>query len=182
MLIYSMSVSLDGFFTDRQGSLDWAVPDDELFRFHLEKTRALAGHFLGRRLYDAMSVWETDPALRSAEPQASFAVMWSELPKVVFSRSLDCVEGNSRLAERSVVDEIDATLAAADGDWAIGGADLAAQAIQNGLVDEFHVFRHPVILGGGTPLLPAVAEPVDLESLETRAFTSGVVLERYRRR
>ena len=101
MLIYSMSVSADGFITDREGGFEWTVPSDELFRFHLEQVGELGGYLLGRRLYETMLVWETEPSLRANEAGAAFADVWCAIPKVVFSRSLDSVQGNARLAETS---------------------------------------------------------------------------------
>jgi dihydrofolate reductase len=181
MLIYSMSVSVDGFIADREGGFGWGVPDEELFRFHLARVRELGGYLLGRRLYETMLVWETDPSLRDNEPGAAFADVWCALPKVVFSRTLDSVQGNARLAEASVAEEVAAALAATDKDVEIGGAGLAAQAIELGLVDELRMFRHPVVVGGGTPFLPPVTEDVPLDLVETRTFGSRVIYERYRR-
>jgi dihydrofolate reductase len=180
-LIYSMSVSVDGFIADREGDFDWTVPDDELFRFHLARVRELGRHLCGRRLYEAMLVWETDPSLRDTEDHAAFADVWCALPKVVFSRTLDSVEGNARLAEGSVAEEVAAALAATGKDVEIGGAGLAAAAIEQGLVDELRIFRCPVVVGGGTPYLPPVTENVPLELIETRTFASRVVYERYGR-
>ena len=154
MLIYSMSVSVDGFIADREGAFDWTVPSDELFRFHLAQVRELGGYLLGRRLYETMLAWETDPSLQDNEDTTAFADAWCALPKVVFSRTLDSVQGNARLAEASVAEEVAAALEATDKDVEIGGAGLAAAAIELGLVDELRMFRHPVVVGGGTPFLP----------------------------
>jgi dihydrofolate reductase len=180
MLIYSMSVSVDGFITDREGEFGWTVPDDEQFAFHLARVRELGAHLCGRRLYETMLPWETDPSMRDSELGAAFADVWAALPKIVFSRTLDRVEGNARLAAGSVAEEVAAALAGGK-DVEIGGASLAAAAIERGLVDEFRIFRNPIIVGGGTPLLPAVTEHVALELVETRTFASRVVYERYRR-
>ena len=180
MLIYSMSVSVDGFIADREGAFGWSAPDEELFRFHIEQTRELGGFLCGRRLYETMLVWETDPSLREGELDAAFADVWCALPKVVFSRTLDSVQGNARLAEGSVAEEAAAALAATDKDVEIGGAGVAAAAIELGLVDELRMFRNPVVVGGGTPFLPPVTEDVPLELIETRTFGSRVVYERYR--
>ena len=180
-LIYSMSVSVDGFIADREGEFDWAAPSEELFRFHLAEVSGLGGYLLGRRLYEAMLVWETDPSLRDSEARAAFADVWCALPKVVFSRTLDSVQGNARLAEGSVAEEVAAALDATDRDVAIGGAGLAAEAFELGLVDELHMFRYPVVVGGGTPFLPPVTEDVPLDLVETRTFGSRVVFERYGR-
>jgi len=181
VLIFSMGVSVDGFVADRAGAFGWGVPSDELFRFHLARVAGLGAHLCGRRLYEAMLVWETDPSFRTDELRAAFADVWSALPKVVFSRTLDRVEGNARLAEGTVAEEVAATLAATDRDVEIGGATLAGAAIELGLVDELRIFRYPVVVGGGTPFLPPVTADIALDLLETRTFDSRVVYERYRR-
>src|SRR6476659_4481950 len=129
MLIYSMSVSADGFIADRQGGFGWSVPEDEQFRFHLAETRELGGFLCGRRLYETMLPWETDPSMRDDELRDAFADAWCALPKVVFSRTLDDVQGNARLAQASVAEEVAAALDATDKDVSIGGAGLAAAAI-----------------------------------------------------
>jgi dihydrofolate reductase len=181
MLIYSMSVSVDGFIADREGAFGWSVPSDELFRVHTAQVRELGGFLLGRRLYETMQVWETDPSLRDNELGAAFADVWGTIPKVVFSRTLDSVQGNARLAEASVAEEAAAALDATDKDVGIGGAGLAAAAIELGLVDELRLFRYPVVVGGGTPFLPPVTENVPLDLVETRTFGSRVIYERYGR-
>jgi dihydrofolate reductase len=181
MLIYSMSVSVDGFIADREGAFGWTAPDEELFRFHLAEVRKLGGFLIGRRLYETMLVWETDPSLRDNELGAAFADVWCAIPKTVFSRTLDSVQGNARLAEASVAEEVAVALEATDKDVEIGGAGLAAAAIELGLVDELRMFRNPIVVGGGTPYLPPVTEDVRLDLIETRTFGSRVIYERYRR-
>ena len=181
MLIYSMSVSVDGFIKDRNGAFDWSGPDAEQFRFHIEEVRQLGVFLSGRRLYESMLVWDTDPSLRETEAQAEFADIWCAIPKVVFSRTLENVEGNARLATASAAEEVAAALDATDKDVEIGGAGLASAAIELGLVDELHIFRNPVLVGGGTPLLPPVTKHVPLDLVETRTFGSRVIYERYRR-
>lgn len=181
MLLISMSTSLDGFTADRTGDFSWGTPDEELFRFHLETVRGLGVCLCGRRLYETMLPWETDPAMRHGELYTEFAEVWTALPKVVFSRTLSRVEGNARLAQRPLAEEVPAVLASTEGDVEIGGPTLAAQAVELGLVDEFQIFRHPIILGGGTPLLPPVADAMPLELVESRVFGGRVVYERYRR-
>ena len=176
-----MSVSVDGFIADRDGAFGWTAPSDELFRFHLAQVRELGGYLLGRRLYETMLVWETDSSLRDNEARAAFADVWCAIPKIVFSRTLDSVQGNARLAETSVAEEVAAALNATDKDVSIGGAGLAASAIQLGLVDELRMFRYPVVIGGGTPFLPPVTEDVSLDLIETRTFGSRVIYERYQR-
>jgi len=181
MLIYSMSTSVDGFIADREGAFEWGAPSEELFRFHTALVSELGGYLLGRRLYEAMLVWETDPSMRDNELRATFADVWCAIPKVVFSHTLDSVQGNARLAEASVAEEVAAALDATDKDVSIGGAGLAAAAIELGLVDELRMFRHPVVVGGGTPFLPPVTEDVPLDLIETRTFGSRVIYERYGR-
>ena len=181
MLIYSMSVSVDGFIADREGAFGWSAPSEELFRFHTAEVGKLGGCLLGRRLYETMLVWETDPSLREDELGAAFADVWCALPKVVFSRTLDSVQGNARLAEGSVAEEVAAALEATEKDVEIGGAGLAAEAIELGLVDELRMFRYPVVVGGGTPYLPPVTEDIRLDLIETRTFNSRVIYERYQR-
>src|SRR3954449_11428288 len=181
MLIYSMGVSVDGFISDREGAFAWGNPTEEQFAFHLAQTRELGGFVCGRRLYETMLVWETDPSLRANELRDAFADVWCALPKVVFSRTLGSVQGNARLAEAPLAEEVAAALGATDKDVAIGGAGLAAGAIELGLVDELHIFRNPVLVGGGTPLLPPVTKHVPLDLIETRTFGSRVIYERYGR-
>ena len=106
MLIYSMNVSVDGFIADREGAFGWTVPSEELFRFHISQVRELGGYLLGRRLYETMLPWETDPSMRDNELWDVFADVWCAIPKVVFSRTLDSVQGNARLAEGSVAEEV----------------------------------------------------------------------------
>jgi dihydrofolate reductase len=181
MLIYSLGVSVDGFIADREGAFAWSAPDEELFRFHIEQTRELGAFLSGRKLYETMLVWETDSSLRDDEAGAAFADVWCAIPKVVFSRTLDRVEGNARLTEASMAEEAAAALAATDKDVGIGGAGLAAAAIELGLVDELRVFRNPIVVGGGTPFLPPVTEDIPLNLIETSTFGSRVIYERYRR-
>ncbi|MEA2170795.1 MAG: hypothetical protein QOF76_4095 [Solirubrobacteraceae bacterium] len=176
-----MSVSVDGFIADRDGGFGWGGPSDEQFRFHIEQVRELGGYLCGRRLYETMLVWETDPAMRDDEPGAEFADLWCAIEKVVFSRTLDSVQGNARLARAPLAEEVAAALDATDKDVAIAGAGLAAAAFELGLVDELRMFRYPVVLGGGTPFLPPVTQAVPLELVETRTFGSRVIFERYGR-
>jgi dihydrofolate reductase len=181
MLIYSMGVSVDGFIADREGEFGWTVPSDEQFRFHIAQVRELGAYLCGRRLYETMLPWETDPSMRADELKAAFADIWCALPKVVFSRTLGSVEGNAHLAEASLAEEVAAALEATQKDVAIGGAGLAAQAIELGLVDELRILRNSIVVGGGTPFLPPLAEDVPLHLIETRTFNPRVIYERYGR-
>jgi dihydrofolate reductase len=180
VLIYSLSLSVDGFIADREGAFNWSGPNEDLFRFHVTQTRELGGFLLGRRLYETMLVWETDPSMRDSELDVAFADAWCAIPKIVFSRTLDSVQGNARLAEASLAEEAGAALDATDKDVGIGGAGVAAAAIERGLVDELRMFRNPVVVGGGTPFLPPVTKEIALDMIETRTVGSRVIYERYR--
>jgi dihydrofolate reductase len=181
-LTYSMGVSLDGFIAGPTGEIDWTMPDAELHRFHNRQTEELGGHLCGRRLYEEMLYWETaDQNPSAAEHELEFAHIWKALPKVVFSTTLEQVEGNARLVREGVAEEVAELKEQPGKDLAVGGACLAARLIELGLIDEFLPFVYPVILGGGTPYLPAVADRINLELVETRTFGSRVVYLRYRR-
>jgi dihydrofolate reductase len=181
-VIYSMSVSLDGFISGPDGEIDWSAPDEELHRFHNEQVRELGAHFLGRRLYETMRYWDTaeqDPSL--GEVGREFAQIWRPLPKVVFSTSLTEVEGNATLAMDDIPVEVARLREEPGDDLAVGGADLASTFIELGLVDEFRLFVVPIVLGKGRPFFPPLEQRIELELLETRTFGSGVEYLRYRR-
>jgi len=181
-VIYSTGLSLDGFIAGPDGEIDWSAPDEELHRFHNEQTRELGAHFCGRRLYEAMVYWETaDQNPAATDVVVEFARIWQALPKIVFSTTLEKVEGNTRLATDGIVEEVARLREQPGKDLAVGGAGLAASFIELGLVDEFRLFVSPVVLGGGTPYFPAVEERIDLELVETRTFGSRVVYLRYQR-
>jgi dihydrofolate reductase len=181
-VIYSTGVSLDGFIAGPDGELDWSAPDEELHRFHNQQTRELGAHFCGRRLYEVMKYWETaDQNPSAAEYELEFARIWKDLPKIVFSKILEKVEGNATLVRDGVVEEVARLRQQPGKDLAVGGAGLASAFIELGLVDEFRLFVSPVVLGGGTPYFPALEERIDLELVETRTFGSRVVYVRYRR-
>lgn len=180
-LIYSMSVSLDGYIAGPDGAIDWAAPDEELMRFHNEQTREITGHLTGRGLYEAMLGWETAEQTRTAPLELEFARIWTAIPKVVFSTSLTTVEGNARLARGDVADEA-AEMKDQPGARivSVGGARLAASLAEEDLIDEYRLFLCPFVLGGGTPYFPPLPKKLELELIETRTF-SQVVYLRYRR-
>jgi dihydrofolate reductase len=181
-VIFSMGVSLDGFIAGPDGEIDWGAPDEELHRFHNEQTRELGVHLCGRRLYETMVYWETadqDPSVRDVSRE--FAGIWQALPKIVFSTTLESVEGNARLATDGVAEEIGRLKAQPGKDIAVGGAGLAASCTKLGLIDEYRLFVSPVVLGAGTPFFPGLDERIQLELLETRTFGGRVEYLRYRR-
>jgi len=179
---YSMSVSLDGYIVGPDGGFDWAMPDKEVFRFWIDEIRDVDVHLMGRRLYETMLYWETadqDPSLGEAELE--WIALWNPLPKVVFSTTLSEVQGNARLASGSVAEEIERLRAEpGQGEIAIGGATLAAEAAASGLIDEYRTMVYPVLVGGGIPYFPRHERRVDLELVETRTFGSRVVYLRHR--
>jgi dihydrofolate reductase len=187
-VIYSMGVSLDGYIAGPDGD-DWGVPDAELHRFHNQQASELDLHLLGRRLYEVMVFWETaeerNPSASASvseldAAQVEFARIWKGLPKIVFSKSLEAVEGNARLSRADPVQAVQALKEEEGGPIAVGGAELAATLTARGLIDEYHLFVYPVALGGGRPFFAGDAR-VDLELLETRTFSNRVVYLRYRR-
>jgi len=179
-LIYSLGVSLDGFIAGPEGEIDWSAPDEELHRFHNQQVRELGAELCGRRLYETMRYWETAEENRSApEHELEFARIWKATPKIVFSRTLRDVEGNARLVSDDAVEEVARLKAQPGKDLALGGAGLASTFIELGMIDEYRLFVHPVVLGGGTPYFPALDERIDLELVETRTFGSRVVYVRY---
>jgi dihydrofolate reductase len=180
-LIYSMSVSLDGFIASPDGGLDWSVPDEELFRFHHQQVQEIGVHLCGRRLYETMLYWETAEEVPLAAEQVEFAQTWKALPKVVFSTTLQSVVGNTRLAEDGVGEEVSRLKEQPGKDIAVGGAGLARACMELELIDEWHLFAIPVLLGGGTPYFPRLEKGIDLELIETRTFGSRVVYLHYRR-
>jgi dihydrofolate reductase len=182
-LVYSMGVSLDGFIAGPEGEIDWSAPDEELHRFHNEQARETGAHLYGRRLYEAMRYWETAEENPSApEHELEFAHIWKATPKIVFSRTLEKVEGNARLVRGDIAADEVARLKEQPGkDMAVGGAGLASTLVELGLIDEYRPFVHPVVVGGGTPYFPALDERINLKLVETRTFGSRVVYLRYRR-
>lgn len=180
-IVLWLSVSLDGFFEGLDGSIDWHVVDDELHR-HMNTELARMGGFLhGRRTYELMaSVWPAmgqDPAAAGAE--AEFAPIWVEMPKVVYSRTLESAGWNTTIARSVVPEEVRALQASAAGDLVVGGPDLAATFRRLDLVDEYRLYVHPVLLGRGRPLFGPEDHRTDLDLIETRTFGNGVVLLRH---
>jgi dihydrofolate reductase len=181
-LIYSMGVSLDGFIAGPRGDFEWSAPDEELHRFHNQQARDLGVHLCGRRLYETMRYWETaDQDESLPDFMIEFARIWQQLPKVVFSRTLERVEGNARLGSDDVAAEVAKLKDEPGKDLAVGGAGLASGLSRAGLIDDYRLFVSPIVVGGGTPYFPALEKPIDLELVETRTFGNRVVYVRYRR-
>ncbi|MFI5541173.1 dihydrofolate reductase family protein [Nocardia sp. NPDC051900] len=175
-LIYGFSVTLDGYINDRDGSIDWTNPDEELHQFHNDRYREIEVSLHGRRLYELMAeYWPRVPA-DAPRIEREFSRLWTEKPKVVFSRTLTEVHWNSTLISENAVEEVRRLKAGGDGVMEIGGASLAASLIPHGLIDEYQLFVLPVVLGGGTPLFPSLDKRIQLRLVETRHFDTAVML------
>jgi dihydrofolate reductase len=182
-LIYVANTSLDGYTEDKDGKFDWTEPSEEQFRFITDIVRATRTHLYGRRMYETMRVWETDPNLAAESPlRRDFAETWQAANKIVYSRTLETISTRKTQLERTFDPEAIRQLkAAGEHDMLIGGPELAAQALRAGLIDEYHLFVIPILVGGGKPALPDTVR-LELELLAERRFPNGTVYLRYRTR
>jgi dihydrofolate reductase len=183
-IVLLMSVSVDGFFEGPDHRIDWHLVDDELHSHFNEQVRAMSAFLDGRVTYELMAgFWPTadaDPS--STGPMAEFAGIWRDMPKIVFSRTLERADWNTTIARDVVVEDILELKSRPGGDMALGGADLAASFMRHDLIDEYRLYVHPVVLGRGRPLFSTPeAATMDLQLAGTRTFGNGVVLLHYRR-
>jgi dihydrofolate reductase len=180
-LVYSMSVSLDGFVATPSRSLDWVLIDEELHSLFNDEAREMSAFLYGRRMYELMvDYWptaETDPSATPA--MLEFARIWKDKPKIVLSRTLERVEWNGRLVRDDATEEVARLKAQPGFDMDVGGPTTAGTLMRAGLIDEYRLFIHPMILGAGTPYFPPLEGRIGLRLLETRTFRSGVVYLRY---
>jgi dihydrofolate reductase len=181
-IVLMMSVSLDGFFADPDGGLDWQSVDEEVHTDFNERLAPMSAFLDGRVTYELMvSYWpnaDADP--ESPAPIVEFARIWRDMPKVVYSRTLDRADWNTTVVRDVVPAEVLALKALPGGDMAVGGADLAGTFLRHGLVDELLIYVHPVVLGRGRPLFPPGVR-LDLALVGTKTFGNGVVLLHYER-
>jgi dihydrofolate reductase len=182
-LIYSAISSLDGYIEDKDGRFDWAAPDEEVHRFINNLERTAGTYLYGRRMYETMMVWETDPSFAADSPiTQDFAQIWQAADKIVYSRTLASASTRKTQIEPNFNPEAIRQLKGAVGqDILIGGPELAAHAFRSGLIDECHLFLTPIIVGGGKPCLPENVR-LELELLEERRFGNGTVYLRYQAR
>jgi dihydrofolate reductase len=180
-LLYVMNASLDGYIADEDGKFDWGAPGEEYYSFINDLLRPVGTHLYGRRLYEMMAVWETDPAAAAQSPATGeFAEIWQAADKVVYSRTLAAAATTRTRVERDFdPDAVRQLKAATERDVTVGGPTLGAQAITAGLVDEVQLFVWPVVVGGGKRFLPDRVR-LQLDLLDERRFDSGVVYLRYR--
>jgi dihydrofolate reductase len=182
-LIYIANTSLDGYTEDKDGNFDWTDPGGEVFTFITDLVRAAPTHLYGRRMYETMKVWETDPDLAAeSPPMRDFAEIWQAAAKIVYSRTLQTIPTRKTQLEHTFDPEAIRQLkAASDHDILIGGPELAAHAFRAGLIDECHLFLIPILVGGGKSALPDNVR-LELELLAERRFRRGTVYLRYRTR
>ncbi|WP_245677051.1 dihydrofolate reductase family protein [Nocardia acidivorans] len=180
-LTYGMNVSVDGYICDANGDIGWSNPDPELHQYWNDQVRGTAVSLYGRKLYELMaSHWPTAEEAPDISPvEAEYARLWLAMPKIVFSKTLDSVDWNSRLERGDVVEVAAKLKAETDGRIDVAGATLAAPLIRAGLVDEFQVVVTPTAVGGGTPFFPTLSKWITLELVENRTFPTGIVLLRY---
>jgi dihydrofolate reductase len=182
-LIYSAITSLDGYVADEDGNFEWAAPDEEVHAFVNDLERSVGTHLYGRRIYEVMVVWETDQTLADQSPvMRDFAQIWQAADKIVYSTTLETVSTTRTRIERDFDPEAVRQMKARAGrDISVGGPDLAAQAIEAGLVDEWNLFVAPIVVGGGKQSLPNNVR-LKLELLDERRFGNGMVHLHYRTR
>ena len=183
-LTFGMNLSLDGYIAAPGDDIGWSVPSDELFQWWSDRVGATGLALYGRRLWETMSShWPTADQQPDATPaQIEFARRWRDMPKVVFSSTIDQVDWNTRLVTGDAVAEITRLKAENGGPMDIGGATLAGAAMRAGLIDEYALATYPVLVGGGTPFFTALDSWVSLNLVETRTFPDGVLLTRYETR
>jgi dihydrofolate reductase len=182
-LIYSAITSLDGYVADEEGNFDWAAPDEEVHTFVNDLERPVGTYLYGRRMYEVMVAWETEPDVAGQPPAVQdYAEIWRAADKIVYSRTLETVSSARTQIERDFDPEAVRQMKASAGrDVSVGGPDLAAEVIRAGLVDELHLFVTPIVVGGGKRCLPDNVR-LELELLDDRRFGNGVVHLHYRTR
>lgn len=180
-LIYSAILSLDGYVADKEGNFDWAAPDEEGHAFVNDLERPIGTYLYGRRMYDTMVYWETADTLAD-QPDVfrDFGELWQAADKIVYSRTLEAVSSARTRIERAFDPETIRQMKGRAGrDITVGGPDLAAQAINAGLVDELQLFLTPVVVGDGYRFLPTSVR-LHLDLLDEHRFGNGVVYLHYR--
>ena len=181
-LIYSAITSLDGYIADENGTFDWAQPDEEVHTFVNDLERSAGTYLYGRRMYETMVSWETVPVADQPPPIRDFAEIWQAANKIVYSTSLETVSSARTRIERDFDPEAVRQMKTLAGrDITVGGSSLAAQVIQAGLVDEYHLIVSPIVVGGGKPSLPKHVR-LSLELVDERRFGNGMVHLHYRTR
>jgi len=183
-IIYQMSVSLDGFIEGPNRDLRWHLVDDELHTHFNEELSAMSAFLDGRVTYELMAgFWPTadrDPG--ATTPTAEFARLWRDMPKIVYSTTLERADWNTTIVRDVVPEEVTKLKSQPGTDMVLGGADLAATFMRHGLVDEYRLYIHPIVIGKGKPMFQESDSRIPLQLVETRPFSNGVFLLRYQRK
>jgi dihydrofolate reductase len=179
-IVLMMGVSLDGFIEGPNQDISWHMVDEELHQYFNDRVRTMGGSLEGRVTWELMAgYWPTaatDP--ESSPTEVDFARIWCDMPKFVYSKTLEHADWNTTIVRGVVPDEVRALKSQPGGDMTVGGADLAAEFLRHGLIDEFHICVHPIVIGQGKPLFSSDVQ-IRLRPIETRTFGNGVVLLRY---
>jgi dihydrofolate reductase len=176
-VLYGLNVSLDGYYEDINGKIDFTVPDDEVFRHFVELEKEVEVHLYGRKLYETMCYWKTDHNFSPAERE--YAKYWNRKPNVVFSKTLKSIGPNDRLVRDNIAEEVNELKKGPGKYMAVGGGEIASTFIQLGLVDEYRVYLRPVVIGKGKAMFQSLTQHLALKFIDSTVFASGVVLLRY---
>jgi dihydrofolate reductase len=176
-VLYGLNVSLDGFYEDINGKIDFTVPEEEVFRHFIELEKEVEVHLYGRKMYETMCYWKVDQNFDSAELE--YAKVWNKKPNVVFSRTLEIVAPNDRLIRDNIAQEVDKLKKGPGKYMAVGGGEIASTFINLGLIDEYRFYFRPIVLGKGKPMFQSLAQNLALKFMDSKAIGSGVVLLRY---
>jgi dihydrofolate reductase len=176
-VVYGLNVSLDGFYEDINGKIDFTVPDEELFRHFIEFEKEVEVHLYGRKLYETMCYWKGDHNFDEAELE--YAKVWNKKPNLVFSRTLQGVASNERLIRDNIAEEVNELKKGPGKYMVVGGGEIASTFIKLGLIDEYRVYLRPIVLGKGKPLFQSLTKNLGLKFIDSKVFGTGVVLLRY---
>ena len=177
-VVYGLNISLDGYYKDINGNFDFTVPDDELMRHFVEFERETEVHLYGRKLYEIMNFWKTANQNLDAT-ELEYAKVWKNIPNVIFSRTLERVDSNERLIKDHIAEEVTELKKGPGKYMVVGGGELASTFIELGLIDEYRLYLHPIVLGKGKPLFQSLTKNLALKLIDSKVFGSGVVLLRY---
>jgi dihydrofolate reductase len=176
-VLCGLNISLDGFYEDINGSIQFTVPDGEVFRHFIELEKEVEVHLYGRKLYETMCYWKTDQNFDKAELE--YAKVWNQKPNVVFSRTLESVASNDRLVRDNIAQEVNELKKGPGKYMTVGGGEIASSFIKLGLIDEYRFYFRPIVLGKGKSMFQSLTKNLSLKFMDSTVFGSGVVLLRY---
>jgi dihydrofolate reductase len=177
-VLYGLNVSLDGFYEDINGSIQWTVPDDEVFSHFVELEKEVEVHLYGRKLYETMTYWKT-PDKTWGVAEQDYAKYWNRKPNVVFSKTLESVGPHDRLVRDHIAEAVNELKKGPGKYMVVGGGEIASTFINLGLIDEYRVYIRPIVLGKGKPMFQSLTQNLALKFIDSKTFASGVVLLRY---